>query len=127
MGFAPFAQPAALALQAQTPVAGVALINAQQPFITWTAPNDGAEHRVLVFLTIDVTVTEVGGQIDVTYTAPDGTVFLGQLLAGALAAGVHVLQVGSAYVVKAGTAFTVQQQTALTGGAAVVWVEIWAA
>jgi hypothetical protein len=30
-------------------------------------------------------------------------------------------------VVKAGTAFTVQQQTALTGGAAVVWVEIWAA
>jgi hypothetical protein len=80
-----------------------------------------------VFLTIDVTVTEVGGQIDVTYTAPDGTVFLGQLLAGALAAGVHVLQVGSAYVVKAGTTFTVQQQTALTGGAAVVWVEIWAA
>lgn len=114
-----------LALQAATPVAGVALINGTQNIITWTAPNDGLLHRVLVFINASVTVSETGGACGTSITSPDGTTHVPGTLGGGSTAG-SLPNVTQSLFVKAGTTVTVQQTSALTAGTAVVWADIWA-
>lgn len=113
-----------LQLQAATPVAGTALANGTPAILSWTAPNDGGLHRAVVFGVLDVAVQEVGGQVNVAYTLPDGTANSFAALNAGMGAGPANL-FSYTFVVKAGTTVTVAQATALTGGAATLWAEIW--
>lgn len=117
-----------LVQQAATPVAGYTLVNGTGTIITWTAPNDGLLHRVLVMAVLHVTSNETGGQVSVTVTIPDGTVSQKNLFSAAQNTGIF-WPISFSYpqqqLVEANTAVTVAQTSALTGGAAVVWVEIW--
>lgn len=118
--------PAALGLVAATPVAGFAKQNATPTILTWTAPNDGNQHRFIVFASQTVSTTETGGAISTSETAPGGGVQTGagNLFAGAKNAGTYH-QIDGA-IVEAGTTVTVSQTTALSlGGPTTVWAEIW--
>lgn len=113
----------AMTLLATTGTAGYALVNGTGTILSWTAPNDGQIHRVMVLLTSHVTSTETGGQINLAITAPDGVTGSPQIQAASQGAGVRSVISGA--IVEAGSTVTVTQATALTGGAAVLWAEIW--
>ena len=127
MGNFPFAPNPALALQAATPLAGYTLVNGTGTVISWAVPNDGKLHRVLVTGSILVTVTEVGGLIQLGWTAPGGAAQQFSQLAAAALASSAAGQVLGTYelVVAPGTTVTVAQNSALTVGAATLWAEIW--
>ena len=126
----PFGGVPALQLQAATPVAGVALVNGTPTILIWTAPADGKQHRFMVFASMNVTVTEVGGAVGVAFTTPDqgsltNNAFPG-LFTGAQGAGNNYAQAYAvSQVVKPGSTVVVAQTSALTSGAAVLWAEIW--
>ena len=115
-----------LVQQATTGTTGYTLVNGTGNIITWTTPNDGALHRIAVFAAIHVSSGETGGVIALTYTLPDGTASATHtLLGGAQSAGDAGPALTGLLLVKANTTVTVKQSTALTGGAAIMWAEIW--
>lgn len=114
----------ALALQASTGAGGYTLVNGTGNIIAWTAPNDGAMHRVLIMCCLLVTTTEVGGQITANVTLPNGNNKVPGLFSGASGAGLS--QGSFSYFVEANTNVTVAQGSALASGAAILWAEIWA-
>jgi hypothetical protein len=116
-----------LSQQASTGASGYTLVNGTGNIITWTAPNDGALHRVLLMFTLHITSTETGGQVSVTLTTPDGgaATFANAISAGGGTTGTFTPGTNG-YFVQAGTTLTVKQNTALTAGAAVLWAELWA-
>jgi hypothetical protein len=113
-----------LGLQVAAAAAGVALQNATPNIISWTAPNDGQNHRVMIFGGKRVTLAETGGVIQVNATDPGGGAIARQLDAGGHVAGDYVYTAAQ-FVVQAGTTVTVQQSSALTAGTSVTWAEIW--
>lgn len=125
MTLQPFAVAPVLGLLVPAPLAGFALQNATPTIATWTAPNDGQNHRFAIIATQTVSSLETGGIVSVTFTAPDGTASTHTLYPGGSAAGETNPSTGFTRVCKAGTAVSVVQSSALTVGAAVVWAEIW--
>jgi len=119
-----FPSVSSVQLQAATPVTGYTLVNGTGNIITWTTPNDGQQHRFSVPAFMDCTSTETGGGIVVTFTLPDSTAVTLTLFAGGKSSGV-VSPNFITGIAKAGTAVTVTQSSALTGGASVIWAEIW--
>jgi hypothetical protein len=123
----PYAVAPIMGLLAATPVAGFPLVNGTPAIITWTAPNDGQLHRVLVVANADVTVITVGGAVGIGLTLPDGTVVANSIFPATQAVG-H-LNIGGAgnatFPVKPGSTVTLSQTSALTSGAEVVWAELW--
>lgn len=117
--------PLGLALQKATPVAGFALQNATPTILSWTAPNDGLLHRVLVFACMDVTVAETGGNVIIGLAMPDGVGGGPALMNGNQGTGFNYGYSSAAFIIKAGSTVTVQQSVALTAGAATLWAEIW--
>ena len=118
----------ALAPLAATAVTGYTLVNGTGTIITWTAPSDGALHRVLLFAVLRVTSTETGGACQLALTLPDGTGGTKSLFAAALTANTYYPSSASCpsqVLIEAGTAVSVTQSSALTGGAAVVYAELW--
>ena len=111
--------------QAATPVAGVALVNATPNILTWTAPSDGALHRVSILATLDVTSGATAGALGVTITAPDGTSGTLSLFAGGHTAALYGPAAPMDLIVQSGSTVTVAQTSGLSGGAATVWAEIW--
>lgn len=111
--------------QAATPVAGYALVNSTGAVISWTTPNDGKQHRVTVFASMDVTSPTTGGQITCHVTMPDGTSATPQLFAGSQGAGFNFNGFTQGYVIEANSTFSVFQQTSMAAGAATLWAEIW--
>lgn len=105
-------------------LAGFTLVNGTPTIISWTAPNDGLLHRVTLFTILHVTSTETGGMIDAAYTTPDGAANAGQIYTGAQATGAHSAAAFT-FIIGANTTFSLTQASALTGGAAVLWAEIW--
>lgn len=124
MTFTPFGA-ASPQLLASTGIAGAAKANGTPTFLTWNVPNDGALHRVMVFVTEDVATLETGGAVSVTGKAPDGTAFTSQVIGGGQAVGVHNNGAPSLYIVQPGSVVTFAQTSALTAGATTVWAEIW--
>ena len=120
-----FPSQQALTLQAATPVAGVALVNGTPNILTWTPPNDGKLHRFTVFAVVTATVTMVGGDTDVGFTAPDGTVCGHSLIGGGATVGFDGNLSPNTWLCEANTSVLVLQGSALTGGAAKIWAEIW--
>jgi hypothetical protein len=112
-----------LALQATTGITGYALVNGTGTIISWTAPNDGNLHRVLVFMIDHVTTALVGGVIGASMTLPDGFAYSPQLLSSTTT-GAHNIST-AVYLIEPGSTFSVTQQNAMTAGAAVLWAEIW--
>lgn len=115
-----------LAKQVSTPAAGYALVNSTGTIISWTAPNDGQNHRVTLFASLSVTSTETGGQIVCSYTAPDGTSTSHTVYSAGQAATDVIVQ-GSPFsiIIRAGSTFSLIQNTALSVGASVLFAEIW--
>jgi len=117
------------ALLATTGASGFALQNGTPNVLTWTAPNDGNMHRVLVMAVLHCTSTETGGAVSLTFTLPDGTsgskaIFAANNTTGAI--GVPTSQNGPAFMlIEANTTIALVQTSALTGGAAVVFAEFW--
>jgi hypothetical protein len=108
---------------AATAVAGVALSGAGQTVLTWTAPSDGQLHRVSLYVDLNVTTLDVGGAVSWTYTNPAGAVSSNlNLISGGAAVGAHRATDGA--IVEAGSTVTITV-AALTGGAAVIWAELW--
>jgi hypothetical protein len=112
--------------QASTVATGYVLVNGTGTVISWTAPNDGNPHRVVLLASLAVTVTEVGGQITCSYTAPDGTATSHTVYSsGQAATDVIVMGAPFSIIIGANTTFTVTQNAALTSGAAKLFAEIW--
>jgi hypothetical protein len=119
-----------LALQATTGAAGYPLVNGTGNIVTWTTPNDGLLHRVLIVAVLHVTSAETGGQCSLLTTLPDGTAVNKTLFSASQAAGEFwpiSFSTPQLQPVQANTAVTVTQASALTAGAATVWVELWGA
>jgi hypothetical protein len=115
-----------LTLVASTGVAGFAKQNGTPNILTWTAPNDGNPHSVIIFASETVTTLEAGGGIGDSFTAPGGgfQTATAAVFAGAKAAGTYHAE--DMMVVGPGTTLTVFQGSALTSGACTVWLTIWA-
>jgi hypothetical protein len=109
-----------------TPLAGYTLVNGTGTVsgMTWTSPNDGQMHMILVTANIDVTSNETGGAIGVSLTSPNGVTHVPGVYAAGLSAGFAYFTM--AYFVEPNTTVTLQQTTALTAGAATLWAAIWA-
>jgi len=116
-------------LQSFTPPAGTALVNGTPTILTWTAPADGKQHRVLIFAELNVTVAETGGQVTASVTTPSGNVDAKQVFAAGQGVGV-VTPVAASFpqirMVQAGGTVSLFQNSPLTAGAATVWGELWA-
>lgn len=122
MGFSGFSL-ANMGLLATSGPVGFTLQNGTPTILSWTAPNDGNLHRVFFIGSVDVSSAATGGAVTANVVPPGGgSPAVPQILAGGQAAGNHVGT--NAAIVGPGQTVTVQQ-TALTGGAAVAWIEIW--
>jgi hypothetical protein len=118
-------QLSALAVQAATPLAGVALQNATPTLLSWTTPADGQLHRFTYFCAMDIAVTQVGGNVNIQWSAPDGSAQGYTLFVGGQGAGQNFTQTFLGVLVQAGSAVNIVQTSALTSGAATLWAEIW--
>ena len=116
---------AGVVLQATTPTTGVALINGTQDFLTWTAPNDGNLHRILVFGNKITTVNETGGTISAVLPPSINTTVIGATTAGTWPFGVFGGAQFYGCLVPAATQFKISQTAALTAGASKFYGEIW--
>lgn len=115
---------AGLALLATTGLSGFALQNGTPNILTWTAPNDGQMHRATLSGELVVTSTETGGAVQATITDPGGTVRNRSILNGGLGASFNSVT-GNGWTVAPNTTVTVAQSSALTGGAAILYAELW--
>jgi hypothetical protein len=116
-------------LLASTGASGYTMVNGTGAIITWTAPNDGAMHGVTVAGVLVISSTETGGELAAEGTDPSGAAFTRQVMAASQAASSQPIglnqAVPSLWLIKANTTFTLQQFTALTGGASVLYAELW--
>jgi hypothetical protein len=111
-------------LVASTGTGGYSLANGTGTILAWTAPSDGALHYVTVAAGLDVSASETGGAVTVSYPLPGGATAGAQpLLAGGASAG--ALTAASAGIVASGGTVTVSQSSALTAGAATLWAQVW--
>lgn len=123
MPFQPMPPLPALTLQRATPAAGFALQNGTPVIFTWTPPNDGQAHAVLIGANLDVTVAETGGGVVLTCNLPDGSAGNPPVFSGG--AGVGTFSFSQFRMVQAGQPVTLQQSSALTLGAAVLFAALW--
>jgi len=115
-----------LQLQAATPQAGYTLVNGTGNIVTWTVPNDGANHRFMLVAMLYVSVNQTGGAVQVTYLMPNGISTSQTVFAGAQNVGGHPPPASAWPAVCApGQTITVAQSSAQTAGAAIAWIEIW--
>ena len=114
-----------LVLQAATPVGGYVLVNGTGTVISWTAPNDGKQHRVVIPQAMDVISAMTGGNINLSITMPDGTASVFTAFAPASPTGFNFSAYGPSMIVEAGTAVSLIQSSPLTVGSAKLWAEIW--
>jgi hypothetical protein len=116
-----------LSVVAATPVAGVALVNGTPTILTWSVPNDGQQHRCMVFASNHVTTApQTGGAVSVSATLPDSFAVSYTLVPGGNSStGFNFSQFTYPIIVKPGSTVTVQQGSAQTAGAETVWAEIW--
>lgn len=118
-----FIQPG-LALQAATPVTGFALQDATPTILSWTPPDDGQMHRVMILADERVTAAMTGGALSCNGTDPGGAAFVNQIDGGGHVVSFARLGVAE-FLVQGGSEVTLVQSSAMTAGAATLWAEIW--
>ena len=119
---------------ATTGTGGFALENGTPTILTWTAPDDGQLHTVIVAGYSQVTSAFTGGPVTLHRTAlPWYNVVLnssdgvGYWMFGAGAGGGNDASSGIVvHTVQPGETITLTQDAAVTAGAAVVYAEFWA-
>lgn len=114
-----------LAQQAATPVGGYTLANGTGTILSWTPPNDGKQHRTLVFASMSITTLEAGGAIQANFNVPSGATYAYTLFGASQGVGFNYNAFYLPVIVQAGQPVTITQASALTSGAAVMWAEIW--
>lgn len=128
MTLQPFAvQPQIGQLIAATPPlpAGFPLVNGTPTILTWTAPNDGKQHRVQLWGDVNVSVATTGGLINIHLTDPGGTAGTLQMDAGSHAGTGFFVSSSRNLLLAPGSVLTISQDSALTLGAAIFYGEIW--
>jgi hypothetical protein len=121
----PFAVAPVMGLLATLGAAGFALQNATPSILSWTAPNDGQPHRVMVVGNENVSSATTGGQVNMTFFRADGSGSNSvPIFGGTVGAGYHAIGDNFA-VVAPGQTVSIAQNTAMTGGAATIWLELW--
>ena len=113
---------------ASTGTAGYTYINGTGPILSWTAPNDGQMHRVLLIGQIrSITVPQTGGAIVMSMEYPDGSGAPSPSVnaGGNGTGGFHAFS-NSVFLIQPGSTITLQQSTAQTTGSTVLWAELWA-
>jgi hypothetical protein len=117
-------------LAGSQPAAGYPLVNGTGTILSWTSPNDGAMHRVMVIgeLLVTVGAPSVGGAISLNYTDPAGAaVTLSNVWSGGQTA--QAAPFGptgqSRILVAPNSTTTLVQGTALSTGTATLWAELW--
>lgn len=117
----------ALTLRASTGRNGYTLVNGTGPVISWTAPNDGNLHSVVITAVLVVSSAETGGTIAQVATNPDGTQRTFTLIAAGQGTGASPGgALNQLWPIAPGGTVTIEQYSALTIGAAVLYAEIWA-
>lgn len=118
--------PPTLSLVATTGPAGTPLTAGTPTFLTWTAPNDGNMHRIIVFTAMQVSSADTGGAVGLGWTQPSGNsqAPASQIFAANLGTGPQWNS--QLRLVAPGSTVTIQQSSALTVGAAIFYGEIWA-
>ena len=101
-----------MTLLATTGLTGYALVNGTGAILTWTAPNDGVMHRVMVVAVQDVTSSETGGAITVAITSPNNVSHSPSVFAGGSATGFQYFT--TCYPVYPNASVTFQQNGALS-------------
>lgn len=124
MSLQPFDVAPVMGLLATTGDTGYTLVNGTGTIFSWTAPNDGQLHRVMLITDQHVTVAQTGGAILLDTTLPDGTTANPQIYAGGAGAG-PVAGPATTRIVEPGSTVSLVQSTAQTVGAAVLWAELW--
>lgn len=111
-------------VQAETPQAGVVLGNSTPTVLSWTAPNDGQNHQVQIFLLLAVGSNLTGGAIGVGCTLASGSVVAAaaQGFAANQTAGQQQTVVNK--LIAPGSTVTVQQTSGITVGAATLFASI---
>lgn len=114
-----------LALQATTGLSGFVPQNAMPTILSWTAPNDGQLHRVLLMAGLTVASAQTGGAIGLMLNFPSSGGTL-TIYPGAQGVGIHTAS--SFFLpVAAGSTVTLAQTSAQTAGTATLWAELWGA
>lgn len=117
---------AMMAKVAATALAGYTYINGTSNILVWTAPNDGVMHRMLLIGQIRTITAQTGGQIQLTFTYPDGSATPNATInAGGSGVGFHGFT-NQTFLVAPGTTVTLAQSTAQTAGSGTLWAEMWA-
>jgi len=131
MGNYPIGLIPGLALQAATPAAGYPLVNGTGTILSWTTPNDGAQHRIMLFSSILVASTETGGLIQIRWQGPGATANQDTQIFAANLTGQTASQPPSnqptLLVVQPNYTVLLRQASAMTAGSATLYAELWGA
>jgi hypothetical protein len=116
-----------MTLEATTGSAGYALVNGTGSILSFTTPNDGNMHRVVLIANKVIGSTETGGQIYLAFTDPSGSGRSIAIFNGGGGGGWNTPNViGDCFVlVKGNTTVSLNQASALTGGASTLFAELW--
>lgn len=117
--------PGGIVKQEATPAGGFVLQNATPSILSWTAPNDGQQHRVQLWGDVNVSVATTGGLIQIHMTDAGGTAGTLQMDAGTHAGTGFFVSSSRSLLVAPGSTITISQDSALTAGTAVFYAEIW--
>lgn len=113
-------------LVASTEPTGFALQDATPAILTWTTPNDGNLHSVVLTLSLIVSSAQTGGVVQVHFTIGGQSASL-QLYNGGLGTGYHAPSLNyMPFTADPNTTVTLEQTTAQTAGAAALYAQIWA-
>ena len=113
---------------ADTGPGGFALQNGTPNILSWTAPDDGQQHAVLLYYDEQVSAGLAGGAVQCSITFPDGvTTYNVGAGTASTSAGPHLNAAGQAtMLVGPGETVTLHQSSAVTAGSVTVWAQIWA-
>lgn len=102
---------------ATTGTSGVPLIDGTQTILSWTAPDDGKLHTVLVGFVWDISSSLTGGAVQANVPGKASIV----VFSGGEAAGWKVPTTNLIVVLNSGDALELNQTSAATAGAATVY------
>jgi hypothetical protein len=114
-----------LSLVATTGLSGFTMVNGTPNLFSWTAPSDGNMHRLFLVGEQIVTGALTGGKVTANFTDPSGAVQTRQIFAPSNGVGFSGPQ-ALTFTVAPGSVCAVQQNSAVTAGAAVMYLEMWA-
>lgn len=112
-----------LQVRAKTATAGFPLINGTPTILSYTTPNDGQKHSILVASSKSVSVLEVGGVITVSFFI-NGVQGFSNIFPGGNGVGDTPENNPVAIMVDPNTVVSVFQGSALTAGASILYASI---